>query len=248
MAFDWTTFVLEIINFLVLVWILKRFLYQPVLDTIAKRREGINQTLRTAEEKEQQANALKMQFESRLAEWEKEKNTARTHLSSELAAERQRQLDALNKEIELERERSAAQESHRTESLKRELTTQCNQQARQFASRLLTQLAGPELEARLIDFFIEEIKALPEEQIHPIQTGLAGKGVGTVSTAFVLTEEQRQQISKTLDDHFEIRSQLTFTQDPSLVAGLRLSLGAWQMDMSLAGELGVYAEASGFGH
>lgn len=248
MAFDWTTFVLEIINFLVLVWLLKRFLYQPVLDTISKRREGVEQTLHMAEEKEQQANALKAQFESRLAEWEKERDTARTHFSSELAAERQRQLDVLNKEIELERERNAAQEANRTETLKRELTSQCNQQARQFASRLLTQLAGPELEARLIDFFIEEVKSLPEEQIQPIQTSLAGKGVGTVSTAFTLTEEQRQRISKILDDHFEIRCQLSFLQDPSLVAGLRISLGAWQMDMSLAGELGVYAEVSGFGH
>ena len=31
MAFDWTTFGLEIINFLALLWILKRFLYRPVL-------------------------------------------------------------------------------------------------------------------------------------------------------------------------------------------------------------------------
>ena len=38
MQIDWTTFALEIINFLVLVWILKRFLYRPVLDTLARRR------------------------------------------------------------------------------------------------------------------------------------------------------------------------------------------------------------------
>ena len=38
MELDWTTFILEIINFLVLVWILHRFLYQPVMNVIAQRR------------------------------------------------------------------------------------------------------------------------------------------------------------------------------------------------------------------
>ena len=37
MQIDWTTLVLEIINFLVLVWILKRFLYKPVMEAIAAR-------------------------------------------------------------------------------------------------------------------------------------------------------------------------------------------------------------------
>ena len=41
MELSWSTFFLEIINFLVLVWILKRFLYKPVMDVIARRREGI---------------------------------------------------------------------------------------------------------------------------------------------------------------------------------------------------------------
>lgn len=40
MQIDWTTFVLEIVNFLALVWLLKRFLYTPVLDVLARRRAG----------------------------------------------------------------------------------------------------------------------------------------------------------------------------------------------------------------
>jgi len=45
---SWSTFLLEIINFLVLVWILKHFLYKPVLDVIARRRSGIEKTLADA--------------------------------------------------------------------------------------------------------------------------------------------------------------------------------------------------------
>jgi F-type H+-transporting ATPase subunit b len=46
MELDWTTFALEIINFLALIWILKRFLYRPVLATLGQRRAGIEANLK----------------------------------------------------------------------------------------------------------------------------------------------------------------------------------------------------------
>ena len=48
MAIDWTTFALEVVNFLVLVWLLKRFLYQPVLEVLVQRRAGVARTLEEA--------------------------------------------------------------------------------------------------------------------------------------------------------------------------------------------------------
>ena len=49
MQLDWSTFILEILNFLILVWILKRFLYKPILTMIAERKAAIEQTLATSE-------------------------------------------------------------------------------------------------------------------------------------------------------------------------------------------------------
>nr|WP_321238198.1 F0F1 ATP synthase subunit delta [uncultured Tolumonas sp.] len=247
MAFDWSTFVLEIINFLALVWILKRFLYQPVLATLAERRAGVERTLREAQGKENSASALKTQYESRLADWEQEKTTARALFATEMTAERQRQMESLNKELLVERERNVAQETHRQEVLRQELTAECNLQARQFTSKLLAKLAGPELEARLIELFIEEIKVIPTEQIRLIRIGLDGHENAVVTSAYPLSNEQRKRISVAIDDQLKLHSQLEFMQDVNLLAGLRISLGAWQLDLSLAGELSVYAEASGFG-
>ncbi len=156
-------------------------------------------------------------------------------------------MELLNKELLLERERNAAQETHRQEVLRQELVAECNLQARQFASKLLAKLAGPELEARLIELFIEELKKIPAEQIRQIQIGLDGHGNGLVTSAYPLSVEQKKQISSAIDDQLELHSQLEFMQDANLLAGLRISLSAWQLDLSLAGELSVYSEASGFG-
>jgi len=37
MLIDWFTVVAQVINFLILVWLMKRFLYKPILNAIAAR-------------------------------------------------------------------------------------------------------------------------------------------------------------------------------------------------------------------
>ena len=57
MELSWSTFALEIVNFLVLVWILKHFLYKPVMDVIARRRADIESTLADAKTAQDEADA-----------------------------------------------------------------------------------------------------------------------------------------------------------------------------------------------
>ena len=80
MELDWTTFFLEILNFLVLVWLLKRFLYKPVLDAIAQRKLEIEKRAADSQAIRQEAAALRQQYERRIADWEQEKAAARSRL------------------------------------------------------------------------------------------------------------------------------------------------------------------------
>ncbi len=247
MELNWTTFVLEIINFLALLWILKRFLYRPIVQTLAERRAGIERTLAEARATEVKASAMRQQFESRLADWEQEKAAARRSFETELDAERARQMAILAKDLATERERSAAQDAHRLETQKRELAAQASTEARQFASALLARLASQELEGQLVQLFIEELAALPDERLSAVRAGQNGHGKGILTSAFALTAEQRQQLSSAIDARLGKAIALEFVVEPNLLAGARLALGAWQLDFSLVGELGIFAEASTLG-
>jgi F-type H+-transporting ATPase subunit b len=55
MEFNLSTFILEIINFLILIWILQRLFYKPLLEVIAKRKQFIDQSLADAKIMQQQA-------------------------------------------------------------------------------------------------------------------------------------------------------------------------------------------------
>ena len=109
MELSWSTFLLEIVNFLILIWILKHFLYQPVLDIIARRRADIEKRLADARQLNGTAQELKSEFENRLADWGVEREKERDALARELNEERKRRLGEMQELL--------AQELSRVEQL-----------------------------------------------------------------------------------------------------------------------------------
>ena len=73
MEFNLSTFILEIFNFLILIWILQRLFYKPLLETIAKRKQFIDQSLADAKTMQQQAEEQRSLYENRQKLWEEEK-------------------------------------------------------------------------------------------------------------------------------------------------------------------------------
>lgn len=243
MELSWSTFLLEIINFIVLIWILKRFLYKPVLDVIAKRRAGIEESLAKAQRLHEEANTLKGEYEERLSKWERERRRARETLTAEIEAERVRQLKALQSALDKEREKAQVAESRQRAQAIRETEHKALQQGGQFAARLLALASGPELEARLLDMALENISNLYEEQVTALRTQW-GEQPETimVSSAYNLSEEQRQRLQQALSELCGLNLPINYLQEPELLAGLRVTIGPWVLHANVQNELQAFAE------
>ncbi|WP_126444992.1 F0F1 ATP synthase subunit delta [Sulfuricystis multivorans] len=245
MQIDWTTFALEIVNFLALLWILKRFLYRPVLDVLARRRAEVERVRAEGEAAKAQAQALRQQYEARLADWEKEKAGLRAAFDAELAAERERQLKALQKSLADERARQAAQESHRQAELQGALEARAIRQAATFAARLLQRLADPALETRLLDLLIEDLAQLPAAQREGLRLAAReaseANAPARVVSAHALSEDSRKRLAAALAERLGTPLPLAFAEDGSLIAGLRIVIGPWQIKADLADELAFFA-------
>ena len=88
MEFNASTFFLEIFNFLILVWILQRLFYKPILETIARRKQYIDHSLEEAKSLHQEADDLRDLYENRQKLWEQEKKGAMAALHQQMEAER----------------------------------------------------------------------------------------------------------------------------------------------------------------
>lgn len=241
MELSWTTFILEIVNFLVLVWILKRFLYKPVLEVIARRRAGIEKTLADARDLQTHADKLREQYEGRLADWEKERQQARDVLAAELEAERRRRLDALQAELQQQREKARKIEARRQADTVRELETAALQQSARFAARLLEQASGPDTQTRLVDLLIDALSRLPAERITALQNSYGKTQEIAVLSALPLSDDQRRRLKQSLANVLPDAA-IRFGQDHNLIAGLRITVGAWVLAANVRDELRGFAE------
>jgi F-type H+-transporting ATPase subunit b len=240
---NWSTVVLEILNFLILVWILKRFLYQPVLDVIARRRAGIEKTLADAETHHAEAVSLQEQYEGRLAEWDRERQQAREALARDLDAERTRKLAELQTALEQEQEKVRVAGARRQADALRKTEETALLHAARFATQLLQQASGPELEARLADLAIAGLTALPAGRIDDLRNS-HGKPPGEVrvASAFPLADDQRQRLEQALASIAGPDIPRHFEQDSALIAGVRISIGPWVLGVNLQDELHGFME------
>lgn len=245
MELSWSTFILEIINFLVLVWILKRFLYRPVLNVLEKRREKIAQTLNEATERQTQAVALEKQYQGRLDEWELEKQQARESLQQEIQTEKNRRLEQLQNELTSERKKAAVLDARQqSESLKHVQHT-AHKQAAKFASKILIATAGPEQESRLFDLFMNELEKLSDDNINRLRDACTNSECNIIVTsAYPLSKDQQQQLTQLLSTLYEQPITISYSQDTNLIAGLRVTMGAWVLHLNLQDELTGFVELS----
>jgi len=245
MEINWSTFLLEILNFLVLLWILKRFLYQPVLDTLAKRRAGVEQTLASAQAAKAEAEALQAQYENRLVQWNAEREAAREGLRREIAEERGRRHAALEQELEREREKARVlDEKQRADSLRKYQETALAQGER-FVARLLSGFAGPELESRLFDLALSQLDGLPGERLDAIRLACEeAPEAAEASTAYPLDAASRNRLSDKLSGLLGLPVACHFKEDRSLLAGLHVTLGPWVFQANLRDEIKGFAASA----
>jgi F-type H+-transporting ATPase subunit b len=240
---NWSTFGLEIINFLVLIWILKRFIYKPVLSVIAQRRTAIENQSTEAQRLHEEAVDLKIQYQNRLSDWEQERQQARDAINQELKIEKARQLQALQEVLTQEREKAkTADERRRIENV-REIEHQALRQGAEFASRLLNMAGGPELEARLILLLVEELGTLNPQQILSIQNrwGDNPKTIN-VCSVYPVAGKQKQLLETALTDILGQSLPVNYSEVPELLAGLHISIGAWVLQANVRDELKGFAE------
>ena len=243
MELSWSTFVLEIINFLVLVWILKRFLYKPVLDVIARRRARIEKSLADAETLHTEAARLQDQYEGRLADWDQERQQAREALARELEAERARKMVDVQTDLNQEREKARVAEARRQVDAMRKIEETALMQGARFVTRLLEQASGPDTETRLVELVITELARLPAQRIEALRNsyGKTPEAI-VVFSAFPLPDDRRQRLEQALAIVTSPDIPKRFEQNSDLLAGVRITIGTWVLGANLRDELKGFME------
>jgi len=245
MALDWSTFLLEVVNFLILVWILKRFLYAPVKAAIVRRQKRVESVLADAGDRRAEADRMRAEYETRQHNWERERTEARRELEQEVAAERARRVEEIEQEIAHRRERAETLDQRRRQETEQRAQEEALVLAAQFGAKLLSRVADQDLETRLVEMVLEDMASLRDEHRQALAAAVREGASGVrICSAYPLGDSQRAALEAALSKTVNAQVSCEFEEDADLIAGVRIEAGPLVMGASLRDELRLFAEAA----
>ena len=235
MLIDWFTVGAQALNFLILVWLMKRFLYKPVLHAIDEREKRIAAELADAAAKKADAQKAREEFQQKNETFDQQRAALLSKATDEANAERQRLLDDARKAADalsvkrLDALRSDAQH------LNQAIARRTQQEVFAIARKALMDLASTSLEERATDVFTRRVRAVDDKAKAGLAEALkTASYAALVRSAFHLPTEQRAAIQKALNETFSADIHLRFETAPDLVSGIEFTTNGQKVAWSIA--------------
>jgi F-type H+-transporting ATPase subunit b len=240
MLIDWFTVGAQALNFIILVWLLKRFLYKPILDAVDAREKRIAAELADANTKKAEAKNERDEFHHKNETFDQERAALLAKATDEAKAERQRLIDDARKS-------SAALSAKRQEALRSDAQN-LNQAIRRrtqeevfaIARKALTDLAATSLEDRMCDVFVSRLRTMDGKVKASLANALkTASEPSVIRSAFDLPAAQHAAIQNALNVTFSADVKVRFETAPDVISGIELIAGGQKLAWSIADYLGA---------
>ncbi len=238
MLIDWFTVVAQAVNFLILVWLMKRYLYTPILNAIDAREKLIAAELADAAAKKDEAKKDRDEFQSKNDKFDEQRAALLKKANDEAKAELERLLAEAEKTadaLSAKRQEALARDAR---SLNKAIRQRTEQEVFAIARKTLTDLASANLEDRMADVLISRLDSIDDTTKERFAAALTKSSArATVRSAFELPGRQRAAIQQSFEKTFSAQTQLQFETEPDLISGIELTAGGQRVAWSIAGYL-----------
>jgi F-type H+-transporting ATPase subunit b len=246
MLIDWFTVCAQALNFLILVWLLKRFLYKPIIRAIDEREKRIASELADAKAKKAEAKKDRDDFQHKNEEFDQQRAALLSKATDEAKTERQRLLDEARKDADsLRAKREEALKSEQR-NLSQEIIRWTQKEVFAITRKALADLASASLEERMGEAFIHRLRDLPATAKEQLAAALkSSTQPARVRSAFDLPPVQRSAIESAIKETFAANIKVQFETAPDLVSGVELSANGQKVAWSIAEYLATLEKTAG---
>jgi F-type H+-transporting ATPase subunit b len=235
MLIDWFTVVAQIVNFLILVWLLKRFLYRPILDAIDARELLIANTLADAEKKQSQAEQKQALFSQKNNDFDLQHSALLESAIEQAEQEKQRLISQAREASETLRSEQQASLARDQKSLHIELGRKTQAEIFAISRQTLRDLADSDIEEQILKVFITRLSELDNDQKKVLSAAISTNSKAIrVRSAFALNGQQKQQLSDAISEQFSNSLKINFDTSPDVISGIELTISGQKLAWSMA--------------
>lgn len=234
MLIDWFTTGAQIVNFLLLVYLLKRFLYRPIVLAMEKREEMIVQRLDEAEKKHSEAVQEVVSYHEKIQELDLQRDEIMARYRDEAEEQKQQMIRKARAETDNLKDRWLETVREEQDAFLHTLRLRAGMQVCVIASRLLTDLADSSLEQRMLERFLHRTKDLDPATLDQIRNSLQKEQAGVIVTSsFELLPAMQEAIIRDIHSRLTREVPVSFMISPSLICGIELKAGGYVVGWSL---------------
>lgn len=234
MLFDWFTVVAQLVNFLILVWLMKRFLYKPILNAIDSREKLVAQRLADAKTQRTEAEQERETFRQKNEAFDEQRDELMRTAKDEAKEERLRLLEETRQAADdLRTKRHEALVSEQ-QSLHEEIIHRTRDEVFAIARKTLADLAGATLEERITDAFSRRLRELDSTMKENLTTAIkTSPNPVLVRSAFTLPSEQQAVIRLALKEAFGVEPEFRFETSSEVISGIELTTNGQKVAWSI---------------
>jgi F-type H+-transporting ATPase subunit b len=234
MLIDWFTVVAQAVNFLILVWLMKRFLYQPILNALDAREKRIAASLADADTKMTEALKEREEFSRKNAEFDRQRAAVMFKAQDEAGQERNRLFEIARNDADAFRDKLQGKLNGEYNQLRDSIRHRTRDEVFAIARKTLADLAGATLEERMAEVFIARLQGLSDEEKARLAAMLKSPDMPVVvRSAFDLVPAQRAAIEAAIRKTLAGETPIRFEIVPDLIGGIELNLQGQKVSWSI---------------
>ena len=245
MKINWFTVIAQVINFLILVWLLKKFLYKPVLDAIDTREKKITARLEDAKNKKDEARKEQDEFTEKNTQFDAQKKELMDKAIADTKVQKDKLLEDARKEVDALHAKQQKAVADMQQNLKKDLVQKTQLEVFGISRKVLTDLASVDLEEQTTKLFISRLEQLKDEEAKQfkdafksdIKLPAVGHRPVLIQSAFQLPKKQQTEIEEAVDKILGKETEFEFKTAPEIVSGIELSANGYKLSWSIAAYL-----------
>jgi F-type H+-transporting ATPase subunit b len=231
---DWFTVAAQTLNFIILVWLMKRVLYKPIMAAIDARETLVAAELAEAAGKMNAANKAAAEFKLKNENFERDRAALMTRAEEEAKARSNSLLEAARVAAEALQSKRRDAWQHELTDFSESLKHRALQAFFALSRRAFKDLADSTLEAQVAAVFCERLRAMKKEDKSKLSTAIqASTQPVSVRSAFPLPLHLQNTLQAAIDTVFERSVALRFEVASPLIVGIELTAQGQRVGWSI---------------
>ena len=243
MLVDWFTVLAQIVNFFILIYLLKRFLYGPIIRAMDGREKKIALRMEEAQKRRDEAEQEAKLYREKNRDLDNRREALLAEIKEGAEASRKELMNEARSQVDAIRADWYEAIQREQEAFLHDLRRRAGKQTCAVARKALRELSNVDLERHIIKVFIERLRNLDHEELEALEESMRKSGpTVTVRSSFEIPQEIARQIEEVLQSQISDGVDLRFEISPDIICGIELNLHGRKIAWSLADYLETLEE------